>query len=201
MKITTIIGLMALTLSLPCFAQNTPSNVSIKCNKLPVALVLKSMFVSHHLKFLIDENVNGFLTASIKDVPFDTALNAIASAERLTYTFTGNIYHVSVKPIIKMSSMIEEYKPSETLLVSQPDTSKRFYSISVNHQDAYALAIYLSQVSGVILVPADNLIPNTQNSNSPNITSVGGNNFNQNFNRGVNAGNPDRGGTGTAFGR
>lgn len=163
MKITTIIALMTLLLSSPCFAQNRPSNVSIKGNGLSVKLVLESLFLSHHSKFLIDENVNGFLNASIENVPFDTALNAVANAERLTYTLENNIYHVSVKPIIKMSSMIQEYKPSETKEVSQPDTSKHFHSISVNHQDAYALAIHLSQPSGIIRVPVDNLVPNTQN--------------------------------------
>ncbi|MGC4043922.1 MAG: hypothetical protein QM758_09000 [Armatimonas sp.] len=67
----------------------------------PVRLVLKDLFATANIPYTLDSTVTGFLTLTIKDAPFETALKAVmrSAFPPLSYTKEADRYIVFPRPI------------------------------------------------------------------------------------------------------
>lgn len=76
-------------------ASATP-NVSVSFNRTPIQTALRDLFTQAHLNYSIEPTVQGSVTASLRHVPFQAALNAILAANRpqLVYTVINGVYQI-----------------------------------------------------------------------------------------------------------
>jgi type II secretory pathway component HofQ len=113
--------------------------VSINLENAEIRYVVKLLFQSVGVNYVLDQSLQGiYVTVSLNDVPFRTALESILRASSqtpLTYRVENGIYIISPKQETQETPTGKEEKTEET---SKPKT--RFQKIQVNHADAVSLA-------------------------------------------------------------
>jgi hypothetical protein len=71
--------------------------VTVKYDQADIRYVLKQLFESVGANYSIDPQVQGTVTVSLTDVPFEVALNTILRQLDLTYRIENGVYYVTVR--------------------------------------------------------------------------------------------------------
>ncbi len=159
-------------------ATETTKPISLNLVNVPVQAALRTLFSSAGVRnYSIKSDVQGFANINVSEVPFNLALRQILSSVNppLTYTVIDGTYMVSVQPttpppvVTVPAPTLEGETSFMTDTTSQP---KRFYTVPINHYDAYVIAQLLEQTTGIIPVPVNVVIPS---SGSSGIGNNGGN--------------------------
>lgn len=85
-----------------CNVANAQSNISLDLKDAPVRTTLEMAFKQAGIKnYVIDNSVNGFITMTISDQPFENTLKLImrANTSPLTYTKENDVYIVKSRRI------------------------------------------------------------------------------------------------------
>lgn len=91
MKINKLLA-AAIGVSLFCAtAWGAEPNVTIHVQDTPVRTVLSGLAKLGNVNLIVDDTVQGSMTVSLQDIPFDEALGLIAESQNLYYTNTGGV--------------------------------------------------------------------------------------------------------------
>jgi hypothetical protein len=131
--------LVVATLSPACSQQESgqPPRITLNLESASVADALKLLFRSVGYNYTLDESVvGGYVTVSLKDVTFETALRTILRSANppLTYRVDGGVYIITPR--------VETYETTTTepLVEEQPQPQIRTEKISLQHLDSLAIA-------------------------------------------------------------
>ena len=138
-----VLALLVLVLGTvsPAYSQQEggqqPPRITLNLESASIADALKMLFRSVGYNYTLDESVvGGYVTVSLKDVTFETALRTILRAANppLTYRVDGGVYIITPK--------VETYETgvAETLLEEQPQPQVRTEKIMLQHLDSLAVA-------------------------------------------------------------
>ncbi|MDW8321555.1 MAG: hypothetical protein RMM08_09335, partial [Armatimonadota bacterium] len=122
----------------PVVAQEGSSpRVTLTLESASIADALKLLFRSTGYNYTLDESVvQGYVTVSLKDVTFETALRTILRAANppLTYRVDGGVYIISPR--------VETYEPTsaEPQMEEPPQPQVRTEKITLQHLDSLAIA-------------------------------------------------------------
>ncbi len=131
----------------PVRAQNTDGDVSNKKVTLnfenaDIRYALKMLFNMVGVNYLLDENVQGAVTASLTDVTFRVALENILRTTQsqvpLTYRVQDGVYTVSLK-----QQELDQTTGTTTTETQEPEKKSRTVKIVVNYADAVELSYNL----------------------------------------------------------
>jgi len=144
LALATVFGLSLFGGLVPsAYAQDDPRDKRIPNLELESADVrdaLKALFRSVGVSFTIDADVMGTVTVSLKDVPFETALQAILKQVDATYRVEAGIYR-----IIRRQEPTIETTPGEQQNV--PEEKKVVRRIKVRSADPYLIMLLILQSS------------------------------------------------------
>jgi len=124
----------------PAYSQQeggqTP-RITLNLESASVVDALKLLFRSVGYNYTLDESVvGGYVTVSLKDVTFETALRTILRSANppLTYRVDGGVYIITPR--------VETYETTttETLVEDQPQPQVRTEKIMLQHLDSLAIA-------------------------------------------------------------
>jgi len=143
-----LVAVMALAVAVaaPAYAQADESvsnkKVTLNFENADIRYALKMLFNMVGVNYLLDENVQGSVTASLNDVTFRVALENILRTTQsqvpLTYRVQDNVYTVSLKQ--------EEITPDTGTTTTEeqtPEKRSRTVKITVNYADAVDLSYNL----------------------------------------------------------
>jgi hypothetical protein len=71
--------------------------VTVKYDQADIRYVLKQLFENVGANYSIDPQVQGTVTVSLTDVPFEVALNTILRQLDLTYRIENGVYYVTIR--------------------------------------------------------------------------------------------------------
>jgi len=133
---------LAVVAAAPVYAQEDTSDVSNKKVTLnfenaDIRYALKMLFNMVGVNYLLDENVQGTVTASLNDVTFRVALENILRGTQLplTYRVQDGVYTVSVK-----QEEVTQETTTSTTEETQPERKTRVAKIQINFADAVDLS-------------------------------------------------------------
>ena len=142
MKWLWILALLALVLgtAIPTYSQQEGGQsprITLNLESASIADALKLLFRSVGYNYTLDESVvGGYVTVSLKDVTFETALRTILRAANppLTYRVDGGVYIITPK--------VETYETTTTepAVEEQPQPQTRTEKIVLQHLDSLAVA-------------------------------------------------------------
>ncbi|GIV17863.1 MAG: hypothetical protein KatS3mg022_3298 [Armatimonadota bacterium] len=118
--------------------EGSSPRVTLTLESASIADALKLLFRSTGYNYTLDESVvQGYVTVSLKDVTFETALRTILRAANppLTYRVDGGVYIISPKVETYETGTQELQQPEEP---SQPQV--RTEKITLQHLDSLAIA-------------------------------------------------------------
>lgn len=149
LAVTALFALSLGTLSLPAQAQNRSSapSVSLELRDAPVRTTLEAIFKQAGIKnYLIDSEVQGFVTLTLTDQPMESALKLVvrASSLPLTYTIENDVWIVKVR---RSTPPLSE-PPTAPLLTAAP-TVPHYERISLTYLDPADLS---SVLGGILLI-------------------------------------------------
>lgn len=100
---------------------SVPSHVTLELRDAPIRQALEQLFHQAKVDYSLDNAVAGFVTLSLTDQPFDSALRLILRASRapLTYRIEGGVYIITPRTL-ETSASVE--RAPET---PRPDGSNR----------------------------------------------------------------------------
>ncbi|MDW8106741.1 MAG: hypothetical protein RMK45_04580, partial [Armatimonadota bacterium] len=75
----------------------TQKRVTLKYEDADVRFVLKQLFESVGLNYVLDPNVQGTVRVSLTDVPFTVALESVLRPLNLTYRVENGVYYITVR--------------------------------------------------------------------------------------------------------
>ncbi len=137
-----VLALLALVLGTvsPVYSQQgggESPRITLNLESASIADALKLLFRSVGYNYTLDESVvGGYVTVSLKDVTFETALRTILRSANppLTYRVDGGVYIITPK--------VETYEATttETLVEEQPQPQVRTEKIMLQHLDSLAIA-------------------------------------------------------------
>jgi len=119
-----------------CNVANAQSNISFDLKDAPVRTTLEMAFKQAGIKnYVIDNSVNGFITMTITDQPFENTLKLImrANTSPLTYTKENDVY------IVKLRIVTPQNGNSNPLPEIVKPNSISFEVIKLNHIDPFDL--------------------------------------------------------------
>ncbi len=143
-------------------------NVSLNFQNAPIQTVLHTLFTSEGINNSIDQDVQGSVSISVNDVPFDVALRTLLRSANppLTFDRDNGIYHIKVQRYEAAAAVTPTTTPGTTAGGSDTtsgDTTAqgRYYRIAINHYDAFYMAEMLYQAgvkkAAPVRVPSDPL--------------------------------------------
>ncbi|MGC8782856.1 MAG: STN domain-containing protein [Armatimonadota bacterium] len=143
MKWLWVLALLVLVLGTvsPAYSQQEggqqPPRITLNLESASIADALKLLFRSVGYNYTLDESVvGGYVTVSLKDVTFETALRTILRAANppLTYRVDGGVYIITPK--------VETYETgvAEPTVEEQPQPQVRTEKIMLQHLDSLAVA-------------------------------------------------------------
>jgi type II secretory pathway component HofQ len=111
--------------------------ITLNLESASIADALKLLFRSVGYNYTLDESVvGGYVTVSLKDVTFETALRTILRSANppLTYRVDGGVYIITPR--------VETYETTtaETTVEEQPQPQVRTEKITLQHLDSLAIA-------------------------------------------------------------
>jgi hypothetical protein len=137
-----VLALLVLVLGTvsPAYSQQEggqPPRITLNLESASVADALKLLFRSVGYNYTLDESVvGGYVTVSLKDVTFETALRTILRSANppLTYRVDGGVYIITPR--------VETYETTtaEPLVEEQPQPQIRTEKITLQHLDSLAIA-------------------------------------------------------------
>ncbi|HEX5324108.1 MAG TPA: hypothetical protein VFW40_10000 [Capsulimonadaceae bacterium] len=89
------------------WAQSAPTkNVTVEFNRAPIRQALTQLFKGAGLNYALDPSVQGNVTASLHDVPFQVALETVLKANRpqLTYEVRDGVYQIHPRTLAQRRS-------------------------------------------------------------------------------------------------
>lgn len=97
-------------------------NVSIVVDHAPIRAVLQLLFRRGNQSYVLGPHVGGYATASLQDVPFDTALDQIMAVNsvRLTRSMRGGVYVIRGHPKIARQAPARRPATPAALPVTTP---------------------------------------------------------------------------------
>jgi hypothetical protein len=119
-----------------CNVANAQSNISLDLKDAPVRTTLEMAFKQAGIKnYVIDNSVNGFITMTITEQPFENTLKLImrANTSPLTYTKENDVY------IVKPRVVTPQNGNSNPLPEIVKPNSISFEVIKFNHIDPFDL--------------------------------------------------------------
>ncbi|MBM3494246.1 MAG: hypothetical protein FJX72_07995, partial [Armatimonadetes bacterium] len=129
-----VIG-MAIAAAIPVRAQDTDVSgrkVTLNLENADIRYALKMLFEMVSVNYVLEENVQGAVTASLSDVTFRVALENILKATQsqlpLTYRVQDNVYTVSLK-----QEVIEDQSTTGTTEETTPEKKTRTVKIAVTY--------------------------------------------------------------------
>ncbi len=141
----------AICAAMPVRAQDadvSSKKVTLNLENADIRYALKMLFEMVGVNYVLEENVQGAVTASLTDVSFRVALENILRTTQsqlpLTYRVQDNVYTVSVK-----QEEIQDQSTTGTTEETTPEKRSRTVKIPVTYADAVDLAIALG--GGVIM--------------------------------------------------
>lgn len=148
-KFLVLFGFMALAMSKMTLAQDTNDKISLDLRDAPIRSTLELAFKQANIKnYVIDNEVAGFITMTITDLPFENTLKLImrASSIPLTYVKENDVYIVKVRKIT-------EFKPTPApdFSIAPPTSSVIFERIPLTYIDpmdlvsAFGNILYIGQ--------------------------------------------------------
>jgi hypothetical protein len=123
-----------------CNVANAQSNISLDLKDAPVRTTLEMAFKQAGIKnYVIDNSVNGFITMTITDQPFENTLKLImrANTSPLTYTKENDVYIVKLRRIVIEANPDPAYDAG--LLLTNKNNFISFEVIKFNHIDPFDL--------------------------------------------------------------
>ena len=142
MKWLWVLALLALVLGTvsPVYSQQgggESPRITLNLESASIADALKLLFRSVGYNYTLDESVvGGYVTVSLKDVTFETALRTILRSANppLTYRVDGGVYIITPK--------VETYETTtaEPTVEEQPQPQVRTEKIVLQHLDSLAVA-------------------------------------------------------------
>lgn len=130
--IGTVIGLTLLGAAPMASAQNDPRDqniASIELMDAPVRDALKTLFKMVNVSYTIAADVQGTVTVSLKNVPFETALRNILGQVDATYRVEGGVFNIIKKELDTTTT--NPQTPDQIT----PTDQKRLYRIKIQHAD------------------------------------------------------------------
>lgn len=155
MKITSILTaalLAAILISLPAIAQAqnaAEKRINLEFRNTPVKAAIDALFRSAGLNYALDPSVTGTITVSLKDVPFDQALNVVLMQAGLTRRKEGEVYYIKPKATdstgVTPTTAVTPDLSSTSTAVEQPvQTEVKIEKITLQYADA----VDMSQIFG-----------------------------------------------------
>lgn len=98
--LTAVVGLMMVSAPISAHAQIDPKDriiPSLEFNDADVRDALRVLFKTVNVPYVINSDVQGTVTCSLTNVPFETALRNILSQVNATYRVEGGVYTILVK--------------------------------------------------------------------------------------------------------
>jgi hypothetical protein len=127
------------------YAQDTNiSPITLELKDAPIRTSLEMLFKQGGVQnYVIDNNVAGFVSMNIKDLPFETALKLImrAAAEPLTYIKENGVYIVKVRIITPTP-----FNPVPDITTSQPTSNVIWERIPLTFIDPVDLMSVLGPI-------------------------------------------------------
>jgi len=118
--------------------------VTVKYDQADIRYVLKQLFESVGANYSIDPQVQGTVTVSLTDVPFEVALNTILRQLDLTYRIESGVYYVTIRKPEEPTTPTTGAAPEEAApQVNLPE------KIQLNTANPYLIAALL----GATVVP------------------------------------------------
>ncbi len=100
LTLTAVIGLLMVSAPISARAQIDPKDriiPSLEFNDADVRDALRVLFKTVNVAYVINSDVQGTVTCSLTNVPFETALRNILSQVNATYRVEGGVYTILVK--------------------------------------------------------------------------------------------------------
>ncbi len=135
---------LAVAAAVPVHAQDegdvSNKKVTLNFENADIRYALKMLFNMVGVNYLLDENVQGTVTASLNNVTFRVALENILKGTQLplTYRVQDGVYTVSLK-----QEEITQETTTTTTEETQPEKKTRTVKIVVNYADAVDLSYNL----------------------------------------------------------
>ncbi len=142
-----LVGLALVGAAPTASAQNDPREQiipSIELQDAPVRDALRILFKNVGVSYSIAPDVQGTVTASLKNVPFETALRNLLSQVDATYRLEGPIYTIIKKEIDTGGGST----PQTTESLPTTGTQKNFYRIKINSADPQFIYLLLKGEMG-----------------------------------------------------
>ena len=179
--------LLFFSMSIAVYGQN---KVTLNFENADIRYALKTLFNMENVNYIIDEDVTGNVTASLRDVDFRVALDSMLKGVSvpLTYRIEDGIYIVSVKK--------EENNVVDTKNITENNNQyqTRTVKIKLNYIDAVDL---VSQLGGSVIITNQRMYNNFGGNNR----GYGNNGFGGGYrNNGFGGGYGNWGGSNNGFG-
>ena len=130
------------------YAQDTNlAPITLELKDAPIRTSLEMLFKQANINnYVIDNNVAGFVSLNIKDLPFDVALKLVmrAAAEPLTYTKENGVYIVKVRIITPAPS-----NPVPDISVAPPTSNVIWERIPLTYIDPFDLQVVLGPILNI----------------------------------------------------
>lgn len=111
---------------------------SIELDNADVRDALKILFRAANVQYTVDPTVQGLVTVSLKDVPFETALRNILNQVNATWRVDTGVYNIIQKPQQNETNTSTDLSNVPTATANTP------IKIPVMHADPYHIVALLS---------------------------------------------------------
>ncbi len=119
---------------------------SLELDQADIRDALKILFRSVQVNYTIASDVQGTVTVSLKNVPFETALRNVLSQADATYRVEGGIY-VIIKKVVENPTSSNE----GTTVATKPENLPR--RIKIRHADPQLIMVLLNGAQSTFLQP------------------------------------------------
>lgn len=113
-------------------------NITLQANQLEIRDALKLVFSQTGYNYTVDADVQGSVTATIKDVSFETALRLVLRQVKATYRLSGGIYE-----IVMPAPVIPGLPEGEESAVAAPGSETGIWRYPVMHGDPWFIVMML----------------------------------------------------------
>ncbi len=169
-------------------AQNDPSQKiisSLELQEADVREALKALFRQVDVSYSLAPDVQGFITVSLRNVTFETALQNILKQVDATYRVEGGVYQIIKRP---PPEIVDNNQPSG----NQPNAKLPIRRLKIRSADPYLIIQLLNGSQNQRLYPETSSIMNTPGLGG----GGGGGGFGGGGNNGFGGGNNGFGGGG-----
>jgi hypothetical protein len=140
------LGMLLLGVAAPVMAQNDPRDQNIPSIELQEADIrdaLKILFKNVGVSYTVANDVQGTVTVSLRDKPFETVLQALLRQVDATYRVEGGIYN-----IIKKELAVVPEGGGGTENLPNPADQKRLFRLKINRADPQMIYLLLRGEAG-----------------------------------------------------